>query len=96
MRQNQSAHPRTQPMDRRHGPRRFSSDAVRTLFDKARNPQKTIEDMIKRTSSKKVELRLLCGMALEPVVCHPIDIANKKVSEWAKKGSKFAAGWKNK
>ena len=64
------------------------------------DPAKAVSDWVARMADKKVELRLLCGITLEPVVRYSIDCIDEDVAELAVQGSKMirvglkvAAGW---
>ena len=77
---------------------------ARRLFRKVKaavnDPVQAVADCIKRMSNRKVELRLLCGITLEPAVSYTIELVDEDVVELATQASrmigiglKIAAGW---
>lgn len=65
----------------------------RTLFERAHawlcDPVKAASTFVKDNAESKGELRLLCGITLEPTVTYEIVCINERVAKWADLGSRM-------
>ena len=77
-----------------------AKSAAKDLAKAGNDPARAAADFIKQHTNSKVELRLLCGVTLEPVVIYEIIKPNEQVIKLATQGSKMmrrglmvAASW---